>query len=317
MAFYGTIKANPGFNDEFAADSLENAMKGRGCNKNRILEVLTSCNNAQRQMIRTPYKTKYGKDLVQQLKKELSGDFEEVMLGLMETQTKYDVVQLRKAVKGLGTNEKVLIELICSRTPAELTAIKNEYQNAYGRNLESDVVGDTSGLFQKILVSLLQTTRDQSSHTDPIKAAADAKKLYEDGEKRFGTETSTFRSILLTQNFKQLDLVFAEYEKLTGHDFSKAIEGEFSGDTKTGFLAIIKCMRNKPAYFAEELYKAMKGFGTRDHDLIRIIVSRSEIDLALIRAEFEKMYKKTLVDYIKSECSGVYRDALISIVKGN
>lgn len=61
----------------------------------------------------------------------------------------------------------------------------------------------------------------------------------------------------------------------------------------------------------------MQGLGTRDNDLIRVIISRSEIDLALIRAEFEVMYKKPLVDFIKSDCSGAYRDALISIVKGN
>uniref|UniRef100_A0A0M3HLN5 Annexin n=1 Tax=Ascaris lumbricoides TaxID=6252 RepID=A0A0M3HLN5_ASCLU len=50
-------------------------------------------------MIRTPYKTKYGKDLVNELKRECSGDFEDVMVGLMETPTKYDVLQLHKAVK--------------------------------------------------------------------------------------------------------------------------------------------------------------------------------------------------------------------------
>ncbi|EJW78695.1 hypothetical protein WUBG_10395 [Wuchereria bancrofti] len=61
----------------------------------------------------------------------------------------------------------------------------------------------------------------------------------------------------------------------------------------------------------------MKGLGTADHHLIRIVVSRSEIDLALIREEFEGMYKKPLIDWIKSECSGPYRDALIVIIKGN
>ncbi|VDO66690.1 unnamed protein product [Onchocerca flexuosa] len=59
------------------------------------------------------------------------------------------------------------------------------------------------------------------------------------------------------------------------------------------------------------------GLGTDDEHLIRIIVSRSEIDLALIREEFERMYKKPLIEWIKSDCSGPYRDALVVIVKGN
>ena len=37
------------------------------------------------------------------------------------------------------------------------------------------------------------------------------------------------------------------------------------------------CMRSKPAYFAEKLYKSMKGAGTDDDTLIRIIMSRAEV----------------------------------------
>ena len=35
--------------------------------------------------------------------------------------------------------------------------------------------------------------------------------------------------------------------------------------------------RNRPEYFADKLYKSMKGAGTNDSTLIRIVVSRSEV----------------------------------------
>ena len=38
----------------------------------------------------------------------------------------------------------------------------------------------------------------------------------------------------------------------------------------------------------------MVGMGTRDNDLIRVIVARCEIDLADVRKEFEQLYKKPL-----------------------
>lgn len=57
---------------------------------------------------------------------------------------------------------------------------------------------------------------------------------------------------------------------------------------------------------------------TKDSNLIRLIISRSEIDLATIAEAYAQKYKKILIEEIKKECSsGLYRDCLIDIIKGN
>ena len=55
----------------------------------------------------------------------------------------------------------------------------------------------------------------------------------------------------------------------------------------------------------------MKGMGTDDGALIRIVVSRCEIDLGSIKAEYEKRYHRTLQSAITGDTSGDYRKALL------
>ena len=41
---------------------------------------------------------------------------------------------------------------------------------------------------------------------------------------------------------------------------------------------IVKSAKNKSAYYAEALQESMAGMGTHDEDLIRLLVSRSEVN---------------------------------------
>jgi Annexin. len=58
------------------------------------------------------------------------------------------------------------------------------------------------------------------------------------GELKLGTDESTFNAILCSRSYPQLQQIFIEYQRLTGHDFEKAIKNEFSGDIESGLLAI-------------------------------------------------------------------------------
>jgi len=61
----------------------------------------------------------------------------------------------------------------------------------------------------------------------------------------------------------------------------------------------------------------MKGLGTNDTMLIRVVVSRTEIDMQYIKAEYQKKYKKALGTAIHSETSGHYRAFLLALVGPN
>ena len=54
----------------------------------------------------------------------------------------------------------------------------------------------------------------------------------------FGTDESTFNSILCTRSYPQLRCVLSQYQRLSGHPLEQAIRSEFSGDIQNGLLAI-------------------------------------------------------------------------------
>lgn len=101
------------------------------------------------------------------------------------------------------------------------------------------------------------------------------------------------------ESFPHLRLVCDEYAKLTGKQIESAIKSEMSGYVEEAFLAVVAMARNPPAYFATRLANTMKGAGTQDRALIRIMVLRSEIDMVQIKQEFQRKYGKSLESFIK------------------
>uniref|UniRef100_A0A8D3C031 Annexin n=1 Tax=Scophthalmus maximus TaxID=52904 RepID=A0A8D3C031_SCOMX len=281
-------------------------MKGVGTDEAAVIEVLAHRTIAQRQRIKEAYKQAVGKDLADELSTELSGNFCSVVLGLLMLAPVYDAYELRNAMKVSVLDYKLCI----------LILLLSFFVTEYEKDLEDAVCGDTSGMFQRVLVSLLTAGRDESNKVDEAQAVQDAKDIYEAGEARWGTDEVKFLTVLCVRNQNHLMRVFEEYQKVSGRDIEDSIKREMSGCLEEAFLAIVKCMKSKPAFFAERLYKSMKGLGTTDSVLIRIMVARAEIDMLDIKAQFLKMYGKTLYSFIKGDTSGDYRKILLELCGG-
>lgn len=82
-------------------------------------------------------------------------------------------------------------------------------------------------------------------------------------------------------------------------------------------MAIVKCTSNKAEFFASQLKKSMQGAGTNDRQLIRLMITRCEIDLQDIKIAFERKYGKTLRSYVSGDTSGDYKYALYALMGEN
>jgi len=273
------------FNDQVAEEAAKDfkaAMKGIGTDEKRIIKDILAFNNAQRQFIREKYLSMYGSSLDDDLKSELKGEFEEIVLALLKPRFVYEAECMHHAIQG-ATNEKVVIDLLCTKDGAEIDQLKKVYQELYDSDLEKDIKNEEDGPLGRVFRSLASGDRPSGKSADNALAKAEAKQLFDAGEGlKFATDEDEFVRILCSRSFAQLKATFQEYERLSGKTIEGSIKSEMGGDLEDALVAIVKSMKDKGEYFAERLRESMAGVGTRDSDLIRIVVTRCEVKIFIL-----------------------------------
>lgn len=302
--------------DQYEADAktLRKAMEGWGTDEEPIIELTTKRSNADRQKIITFYKSSFGRDVIEDLTSELGGDLRDVVLAMFKTPVDYDCSEIYNAMDGAGTDEETLIEILGSRSNSRLRDIKKRYEELYKSSLEADVKDECSGDLQRLIVSLLQCNRSEDTDIDTVKLNKDLAELYEAGEGQWGTDESAFNKIFALRSPTELRYLNDEYAKHTGKTLFQVIDSEFGGDMKRLLNTILFAILSPAEYFAKRIREACKGMGTNDKLLIRILVSRDEVDLKDINRIYKIKYEMTLAEQVKDECSGDYKNILLGIV---
>ena len=300
-----------------AAEELKKAMEGFGTNEEALILTVTSHGTKDRLKIKKAYKDKYQNDLIDDLKSELSGKFEDAMVALFKDPIEYDAECLYNAMKGAGTDENTLIEIISSRPKWIMQKIKSKYQELYKKELIEDVKSDTSGDFQKLLVGLLESERNDSKDIDKEKCGTLAKELNEAKDDKWNIDNSLdgFYKYIMFSSPKELSLVAREYYKLSGETIFEGIDKKFGGDTKELIKAVIYSLITPSEYFATRVKKAIEGFGTDNKTLIRILVSRCDIDINYIKKYYKQLYQKDMGEDIKNDISGDYQKLMLELIK--
>ena len=68
-----------------------------------------------------------------------------------------DAAELRKAMKGFGTDEDKIIEIICARNNSQRQQIAETFKTAFGRDLLKDFESELTGKLETIILGLMDT----------------------------------------------------------------------------------------------------------------------------------------------------------------
>lgn len=301
------------FNALDSANLMRKAMKGLGTDDKSLISAIVTLTNEQLQEVRKSFERDLKRDLLADIKSETSGDYERALVGLVHTRPEFEAKELRRAVKGVGTDEDVFVQILCHRTPTEIAAIKDAYLAMYGKTLERDINGDFSGDGKKFALALVNT--DTPVIDDPNPADLDdwVVRLYNAGQGRLGTDESTFLEAICGHGPNWLRVVNEAYGRKYGHTLVSAVKKEFSGFAAKGLAAKIK---DHDDYYAELIYEACEGVGTDEGTLIRVLVGRRHC-LAPINNRFMAKYNKSIAHRLKSEVSFNLGRVLLAIAGDN
>ena len=282
---------------------------------NSLIQIVAHHSNSQRQQIKNEYFKQFQKNLFEDFRGELKGNFEELVVSLFYTPIDFDCYQLHKAMDRLGTNEDTLIEILASRSNEEIRQMKKRYFDLYNTELIKDVESDTSGFFREVLLELLKANRSENPYPDEKDCLNCARKLYISVTKeKKEVMQKTFIDIFTLKSREELALIAKDYYSWYSTTLIELVREKFKGDAKRILKAIIYSILSPSEYFAYRINKAVNKLGTNDTILIRVVVSRDEIDMYRIKRYYKQLYKKKLYDDIKKDTSGDYRNLLLELI---
>lgn len=103
--------------------------------------------------------------------------------------------------------------------------------------------------------------------------------------------------------------------QISKRSIEESCKKEMKGHLLKAVKKIIRFAQDPYSFYAREIYKSMKGFGTDDRTLVHLIVDRCEVDMVEIKAAFVKNHKATMASWIKSDTSFEYKECLLALIR--
>ena len=322
------------------ACDIKQAMAGWGTDEDTLSNIMSARTQEQVTLAKQSYGDLYDEDtsttLEDDIKAETSGDYSSFMLYLMRDPAECNAVAFRRAIKGFGTNDDLLLLLCCSLDAREIADAKRAYARLYGRVLLNDVRSDTSGDYRATLTQILRCQRTTKTTLSCAEARRYADMLWAAGEGlALGTDEATFIDVFTTLSPAQLRQVEIQYNNLDGEEFPagtdvdgdlgealealsqifgseveesesrlvNAIKSEMSFNLKKALLLLL---RDADEVKARMLMKAFKGFGT-DEELVSYAIGGStKAQIEDVSDKYEELFGKSLAEVATSELDGLF-----------
>lgn len=297
-------------------------MKGIGTNEGVLIQTLTRVHDPVVMInLHQTFNRRFNRDLLKDIGSETSSYFREGLEALVRGPLAQDVHNLNDALKGAGTKESVLNDVLLGRSNADINAIKQEYHRVHRCSLEADVKADLSLKTERLFTMVLGANRaPETAPIIPQELERDVSELHRATEgTRMGTDSMTVCQIFSSRSDGQLRALSQEYQRRYARTLTKTIEKEFSGHMENALLRMLHVAEDRAMADARLLEAAMAGPGTKDRQLLNRLVRIhwSRDHMGQVKGAYKHNFKKDLLSRVHGETSGDFRKLLMALVEQN
>jgi hypothetical protein len=273
-------------------------------NEDQLIEIIKKSDLKNRILLSQYYKANYGLSLFDEIISKIKGDFGYCLSLLFLSPLEFCIYQIKK---GLEKENEITIEQLTSKTVEELKLIEDIYNKQTKQELKMDIIKTYKGLVGKNLLNLWDIKRKYNINPDKNECEKYAEILSKNNPENWVENENIFKDIFIQCSPDELILIARYYLKITGRNLLDDIENKTEGYIQILLKEILYNNIMPSELFADKLYLAMKGTGTDEDSLSRILISRFELDMEDIRNIYKNKYNSNLKDDIISDTSGPYQ----------
>ncbi|PSS24415.1 Annexin like [Actinidia chinensis var. chinensis] len=208
----------------------------------------------------------------------------------------------------------VLVEIGCTRKSDELFGARKAYHSLYARSIEEDVASIVTGVERKLFVALVSSYRYEGPKVHEETAKSEAKTLYNavvNAAKKHPIEDEDVVRILSTRSKLHLKSVFKHYK-----EFSAGKGMEENVEAYPSLIHTVECLSTPHTYFTKVLEEAINLHADEKvkGGLTRVIVTRADVDMKVIKEEYRKKNGGTLINKIEGMANGNFKDFLLTLL---
>lgn len=298
-------------------DGLMRAMSGFKRDHKTIINILAKANPEQMAMLRQMYAQRNNnQSLESKVDSSFRNHYGDTLVQLVRGPLLADVHNINRAIKGLGTKEDMLNDVLIGRSNADMHAIKSTYQSVFRKSLESDVEGDLSLKTKTMFQLIMRASRTEDNYPyNPAEISRDAEALhYATRGPSMQTNQEQVFTILTQRSDNQIRAIALDYQNKYHKSLEDTIRANFSGHMEDALLLALGRATDRAKTDAYALEDTMKGMGTKDDLLVNRVVrihwNTQHMDQ--VKKAYQHFFKRDLKARVHGETSGDYREALIA-----